>query len=75
MLDGLPGRQVLRHHPARPAGAQRVEGAIHYLAVGVDARAASTRAGFVDRGQQRLEDGPLTVGEVAGVAIAGHGGA
>lgn len=41
--------------------------------VALDARSTAAGIGFVNGRQQRLQDGPLTIGEVAGVALDGHG--
>ncbi len=66
-VDRRPGRKVGRHQPPRDAAAQDVEDGVEDLALGPGARSAAPAG----RRQQRRDQGPFGVGQIARVAQAG----
>ena len=59
----LPGGQIVRQQAPRTAAAQHIQNALQHLP---HVHGAGSAAGFGGR-QQRGQEGPLFVGEVAGV--------
>ncbi len=68
VVDGALGRQVVRQHIPLAAGAVEVEDSVEHL-THVDLPGP---ADFVD-GDQRLDDGPLLIGQVRGVGLTHRG--
>jgi len=72
-VDGLPGREVVGHHPPRSPGPQVVEDRVdHCAAINGNRPTALGRAGLGLR-QQRVEAFPLLVGQVGRVRLPTHG--
>ncbi len=72
-VDGLPGREVVREHPPRPAGPEVVEDGIDHLPPIDDDRVAALRGpglGFREEWRQPL---PLLVCQVGRVGFTAHG--
>lgn len=71
-VGGLPGREVVREHPPRPAGAEVVEDGVHDAPeFGGGGPAALLGAGFGFR-EERLQPLPLVVRQVGRVGFAAH---
>ena len=68
MEDDAPGRQVVGQHPPRTSGAQHVADGVDDLPTGVGDRSAA-RFGWW---QQRFEQLPFSVAEVAGISWSFH---
>lgn len=70
VVDGLPGREVVRQEPPSAAGAQQVEDRFHNLAL-VSFAGAASGAGVRDHWR---DGGPLIISQVGGVGAAGWQG-
>src|SRR3954471_2144830 len=61
-VDGVPGREVVRHHPPGAPGTVHVQDRVHDPPPGMLRGAAAG----LDR-DQRLDQGPLFVGQIGGI--------
>lgn len=68
MVDGLPRREVVREQAPGAAAAQHVEDGVEDLAQRMNPGAS----GSFRRGQVRLDDFPLGIGEVGSVCSSHH---
>jgi hypothetical protein len=71
VVAGVPGWQVMRHHVPGAAGSQHVEDAVDELAIAVFSWASGSTLSL-GLGQEGLDDGPLLIGQVGGIAAAFH---
>jgi hypothetical protein len=67
-VDGRPRREVPGQGPPLAAGAQEVEQGVEEQSQGPSARSATPRG----KGQQRLQDVPLAVGQAGRIVAACH---
>ena len=68
LVDGLPGRQVMRQHPPGRAGASQIAQTIEEFSEVVPPLGRIGR----HQGQVRGGEGPLVIGHVTGVRRAAH---
>src|SRR5204863_8216320 len=66
LLDRMPGRQIVGHHPPRTAGADKPPQAVEQLAEWVVALGRS----FVHQRQIRGAERPFVVADIAGITLA-----
>lgn len=72
-IDGLPGGEVMWHHPPGSAGSEVVEDGVDHLSpINGNRLSAFGSAGFRLR-KQRIQTIPLIVGQVGGVWPSTHG--
>jgi hypothetical protein len=69
VVDGLPGRQIMREQPPGTAGPQPVGHGVDQLATVMQGWAAAR----LGRGDEWSEQLPLGIGQVGGIGAAGPG--